>query len=65
MFPGACPWETSGWILHGPNMNIFASHKQMTSEPDLTYLQALDKEIDQLMSGKCCTSTSVSCQVPT
>ena len=29
----------------------FASHKQITSEPDLTCLQVSDKETDHLMSG--------------
>ena len=47
MFPGDCPWKIFAWILFGRSMNIFASHKQIKSEPDLTCLQASDKEIDQ------------------
>ena len=47
MFPGACPCKISAWIQHGPNMKIFASHKQVESEPDLTCLQASDKGMDQ------------------
>ena len=51
MFPGACPQKIFAWILYGPSMNIFSSHKQMKSEPDLTSLQASGKETDQSMSG--------------
>ena len=33
-------------------MKMFASHKQMKSESDLTCLQALDKDTIQSVNGK-------------
>ena len=48
---GAFTQKIFAWILYGPCMKIFASYKQMMSEPDLTCLQALDKETNQLMSA--------------
>ena len=51
MFPGACPQKIFAWIVYGPSMKIFASHKEMKSEPDLTCLQASDKAIILKMSG--------------
>ena len=41
------PTEDIAWIQYGPSMKIFASHKLMKSEPDVTCLQASSKEIDQ------------------
>ena len=51
MCHGACPQKISAWKLFRPSMKIFASHRPMKFEPDLTCWQASDKAISQLMSG--------------
>ena len=38
-------------MFFGQNVKIFASHRQMKSEPDLTCWQASDKKTDLLMNG--------------
>ena len=45
------PTEDLSLELFVPSMNIFANHRPMKLEPDLTCWQALDKVISQLVSG--------------
>ena len=51
MCHGACPLKIKAWMLYGPSMKIFASHRPMKLEPDLTCWQVSDKETDLSMSG--------------
>ena len=51
MLPESCPWKIFAFMQYGPSVKSFASHRWMKSEPNLTCLQASDKETNQLMSG--------------